>query len=110
MFESIRKYDTLCKQRKCPSFWADNIIDSEKLCKNEEEQRHFYTYIMNPKKYKPELVDSVLTLGQLEKRGLLKDDIKRYPKNFTTKVYENGIETILDVCEDVSSDDEKRPE
>ena len=114
MFESIRTYQKLCKQRKCPSFWADNIIDSEKLCKNEEEQKHFYQYITNPKEYCPELVDGVATLGELEKAGLLKDDIKCHPAGFETKVYKNGQEIILHIGENNNesrdSDDEKRPE
>lgn len=112
MYESIQRHKKLSKERRCPSFWADNIIDSEKLCENDEEQKHFYQYIMNPRTYDPKLVDSVVTLGQLEDCGMLKDDIEKYPAGFETKVFKNGNEIILNVCEvkgDVEEDDEKAP-
>ena len=51
-------------------------------------------------------------VSMLEKEGLLKDDITQYPAGFQTKVYTNGQEIILDVCENSSNedtDDEKVP-
>ena len=87
----------LCKSRNDPSYWCQNIIDSEKLATSEKELKHFYMYIMNPHTYDPTLIKNVVTLGDLEKQGKLVDDIKPYPPGYETRVYENGDEIILDI-------------
>ena len=113
MYKSLKAYDDLLKRRPDPSFWADNIIEAESICESEEELRHFMTYIMNPKKYNADDIKNVVTLGDLEKQGTLKDDINPYPAGFTTESYINGGEVILIVKHDASiedEDDEKCPE
>ena len=114
MYPSIKKFDELSKTRKDPTFWADNIIQSEMLCNSDEERKHFYMYIMNPKQYTPDSVKRVVTLGDLEKEGKLVDDIKKYPPGVETQVYTNGSEITLCVktrpYEPESDDEKKVPE
>ena len=114
MFESIEKYKDLCKHRRDPSFWADNIIEAEKCCQSEEEARHFYMYVLNPRKYKSGSVltrETHLTLGDLEKANKLFDERKPLPPQLKETVYENGIERIIVVKNTstpvIEEDDEK---
>jgi hypothetical protein len=110
MFRSIKKFKKLSKSRNNPRFWADNIIDSELLCESDEERKHFYQFIMNPKKYDADEVKNGNTLGDLEKEGLLVDEIEKYPVGFMTDVYTNGNETLLFVKNEQTreeGDDEK---
>jgi hypothetical protein len=114
MYPSIEKYKELSNRRRNPSFWADNIIQAEKCCQSEEEARHFYMYVLNPKKYKPGSVltkETHLTLGDLEKANKLFDERKPLPPQLKETVYENGIERIIHVkniaTPVIEEDDEK---
>ena len=108
MYDSIKKYKQLLKDRKHIDYWADNIIDSEALIQNTVEAQHFYQYVMNPQKYD---ADAPLgkTLGDLIDEGTLQN-IKPYPKNMVEKEYDNGLETMIYVKNTANDiDDEKVP-
>ena len=80
----MKKFDELRKSRSDPSYWAQNIIDSEKLCETDKERRCYYQYIMNPHTYCESRAVSTPTLGDLEKQGLLKDERADLPDCFFT--------------------------
>ena len=116
MFRSIEKYKDLCSRRTHPDFWHANLIDAEKLCKDDRESKHFMNYIYNPNGYSFDEVESedYKTLGDIMASGEVKP-IKDLPANMETQVYQNGNEiTIVNKLRDLAiieedSDDEKVP-
>ena len=112
MFESILKYNKLCDKRRHHSFWADNIMEAEQLCKSDEERKHFMSYIMNPKTYDAEAVKDIITLGDLEDMKQLRDERKPLPDMLEEERYTNGNEclVIAKFKGGEEEHDEKKPE
>jgi hypothetical protein len=116
MFESIKKYNELCKTRSHPSFWHNNLIDAELTCKDDREKKHFYNYIVNPSTYSYDRVESpdYRTLGDSIDQGTIVEP-KDLPSNVESTLYKNGneymvynkvVDTVIDVIEE---EDEKHP-
>ena len=93
MFASIEKYDHLCKTRTHPSFWHNNLIDAERLCKDDRELKHFMSYIINPTRYSYDLVENpeYRTLGDSIDEGVVMEP-KDLPCNVQSFAYKNGNE------------------
>lgn len=114
MFSSIEKYKNLCRTRTHPDFWHSNLIEAEKLCKDERESKHFMNYIYNPTSYSYDEVESedYKTLGDIIDSGEVKP-IKDLPANMETQMFKNGNEiTIINKLREMEKlselDDEKR--
>jgi hypothetical protein len=93
MFESIEKYNELCKSRPHPTFWHHNLIDSERLCKDNRELKHFMNYITNPQRYSYDVVENTdyRTLGDSIDAGTVTEP-KNLPSNVHSFCYKNGNE------------------
>lgn len=116
VFPSIEFFKEIIKKRSDPGFWAENIIESERLAKTPQELKHFYAYITNPHTYNYEKVEKTHeTLGDLESRGELPPPDPA-DERMTADVYKNGCEYKIfvrnnTVKEDVDEEnDEKRPQ
>jgi hypothetical protein len=79
-------------KRSSPEFWAENIIESSRLCKNDREIKHFYSYIVDPCKYSYDVVESesYKVMGDT-----VKEDTTPYPANIKTHIYKNGNEYTI---------------
>ena len=95
MFASIQKFKELYGSRTDPSFWADNIVQASFLCKDDRETKHFYAYIIDPRTYSYDHVESseYRTLGDVTNDT----DIQReaYPEYMETQVFKNGDEYTI---------------
>ena len=94
--EAIREHQKLIRQRSGHCFWDANIIDSHKLCKNENDHKLFYLYLTTP----PELfdptavdLDSVKTLGEQMDKANFKTGIQDLPE--TQDILQNGNEIVI---------------
>ena len=96
MFRSIEKYKKLCSTRTHPDFWHRNLIEAEKLCKNDQETKHFMNYIYSPDSYSYDAVESedYKTLGDIIDSGDVKP-IQPLPSNMQSKMYKNGNEITI---------------
>ena len=110
-FPSIEHYKLISKTRSDLGFWAENILESEKIATTEQELKHFFAYITNPRTYEYTTVEQSETLGDLEKRGEL-PEYEPADERQTAEVYQNGREYKIFVrtksIEDLD-DDEKCP-
>jgi hypothetical protein len=97
------------KSRADLSFWAENIMECEALCRGAHEQKHFYAYITNPYTYDYEAVEKTETMGDVEKRGELWDyenEMFQADDRQEAEVFKNGMELKIFV----RNKDEKNPE
>ena len=95
MFASIQKFKELYGARTDPSFWADNIIQASKLCKDDRETKHFYAYIINPKTYRYDHVESpdYKTIGDVTNDTDIQ--VESYPDFMETQIFKNGDEYTI---------------
>ena len=95
MFRSIEKFKELYSTRTDPKFWADNIVESSRLCKDDQETKHFYAYIINPNGYKYAHVESseYRTLGDVTNDTDITHE--PYPAHMETQVFKNGNEYTI---------------
>ena len=107
---AIEKLQRMFQQNTDPSFWSHNIIEASKLCRSENEWKHFYAFMTNPKGYKKELVEASKTMKDLTESELT-DCIKPLPEGMVPHVFRNGDETIIHTKKteekSLDSDDEK---
>ena len=97
MFRSIEKFKELHNTRTDPTFWAENIIESSRLSKDDRETKHFYAFIMNPKTYSYDHVESseYRTLGDTIDDNKVDIKYTPYPDYIETQVYKNGDEYTI---------------
>ena len=95
MFRSIEKFKELYFTRTDPKFWADNIVQSSKLCNDDRETKHFYAYIIDPNGYKYSNVESseYRTLGDVTNDTDIRHE--PYPEHIETQVFKNGNEYTI---------------
>ena len=100
---AIEKLQRMFQQNTDPSFWSHNIIESSKLCRNDNDWKHFYAFMLNPQTYNKDKVDVARTMNDLSDDML--DQIKPLPDKMVEHVFKNGDETIIH-----TKNEEKMPE
>ena len=94
MIPAIEKLVELSKTRSDASFWDTNIIEAHKLCRNELDHKHFWSYLSNPDEYDPMLVECMKTLGdrinEMNVDELNRPVILPLPDYMVETVYQNG--------------------
>jgi hypothetical protein len=98
MFKSIDKFKKLYSTRTDPSFWAENIIESSRLCANDRETKHFYAYVIDPNGYDFDHVESgeYKTLGDvIPENSIDVETGEEYPTYMETQVFKNGHEYTI---------------
>ena len=100
---AIEKLQCMFKQNTDPSFWSHNIIESSKLCRNDNDWKHFYAFMLNPQTYNKDKVDVSRTMNDIPEEML--DPIKSLPEQMVEHVFKNGDETIIH-----TKNEEKMPE
>jgi hypothetical protein len=104
-YPSIERLRVLLKTRADHSFWAENIIESEALCKSELEHKQFYAFLTNPHTY-VDGQDVRETLGDLESRNEL-PGYEPADNRQEAKVFQNGTDVRIFVTNKSLVDDEK---
>ena len=97
MIKAIEHFKKLNVRRSDPSFWAANIIDSERLCESKLELKHFYAFITSPHTYDESMVENMTTLGDLEAQNKLEENKELYDPRLEPTVYKNGNEYTIHV-------------
>ena len=96
--EAIKEHQKLIRQRSGHCFWDANIIDSHKLCKNENDHKLFYLYLTTPPElFNPNAVDldSVKTLGEQMDKANFETGIQDLPPELTQDILQNGNEIVI---------------
>ena len=106
---AIDKLQSMFQDNTDPSFWSHNIMEASKLCRSDNEWKHFYAFMTNPQTYNKDKVDASPTMKDISEDKLIKS-IKPLPDNMVEHVFQNGAETIIHTKNEENtpeSDDEK---
>jgi|AP95_1055475.scaffolds.fasta_scaffold396806_1 hypothetical protein len=104
---AIDKLQAMFKQNTDPSFWGHNIMEASKLCRTENDFKHFYAFMTNPLMYNKEAVEHSKTMKDLSAEDLV-GCIKPLPEGMVPHVFENGNETIIYTKNEMKEEDDEK--